>query len=375
MSVGLYVHIPFCQKKCHYCDFNSYDDKGHLVNAYLDALKQELLLYRAHVQIIGSIYIGGGTPSTLSPENITKLLDAVRRSYYIQEKAEITMEVNPGTCNCEKLMMMRMHGVNRLSIGLQAFNNDSLSKLGRIHTVEDFLATYKEAREAGFDNINVDLIFGLPWQTGEEWQDTLAGTLELKPDHISLYSLTIEKDTHFGRELQAGNLHKIDEDLEAEMYENAVKLLTANGYEHYEISNFAKPGKRCEHNQLYWRNEDYLGVGAGATSYLGRIRYTNLKDISAYIQKVMGQGKFATCERESLPHDKRLGETIMLYLRMMDGFNKIELGKRFKMNIDEIYGPTIKVLASEGLLQEKDDQVSLTAHGLMVANRVFQRFI
>ncbi|MBI5555892.1 MAG: oxygen-independent coproporphyrinogen III oxidase [Elusimicrobia bacterium] len=374
MGVGLYLHFPFCQQKCHYCDFNSYAGMEHLLPRYLEAIKQELFMYKVHVSVVDTVYIGGGTPSLLSINDITKLFDSIRRNFYIADWAEITMEVNPGTCTLDKLRVIRMNGVNRLSVGLQSFNNESLQRLGRIHSVEDFIRTYQMAQQAGFTNINVDLIYGLPWQTGEEWQDTLAGVVELNPEHISIYGLTIEEDTPFGCALKAGKIQKMDEDLEAEMYENAVKLLKANGYDHYEISNFAKPGKRCRHNQIYWRNEDYLGIGAGATSYLGRVRYTNVKEIPRYIEKVFGND-YATVEKEALKLEKMIGETIMLNLRLLDGFKMGDLQKRFKTDVDSLYGPTIRVLANQGLLQEEEGLVKLTVHGLLVANQVFQRFV
>ncbi|MDD5491593.1 MAG: radical SAM family heme chaperone HemW [bacterium] len=374
MGVGLYLHFPFCQQKCNYCDFNSYAGMNHLLPKYLSALTQELFMYKVHVSVVDTIYIGGGTPSLLAINDITRLFDSIRRNFYVADRAEITMETNPGSCTLEKLKVIKMNGVNRLSIGLQTFNNESLKKLGRIHTVEDFISTFQYARQAGFTNINVDLIYGLPWQTGEEWQDTLAGVLEVDPEHISLYSLTIEEGTPFGQDLKAGRIKKIDEELEAEMYENAVKLLKANGYEHYEISNFAKPGKRCRHNQIYWRNEEYVGLGAGATSYMGRVRYTNVKEIPQYIEKVFGND-YATSEKEALKLNKIIGETIMLNLRLLDGFKMDDLQKRFKTNIDQLYGPTIKILSNQGLLKEEEGMVKLTDHGLMIANQVFQRFV
>jgi oxygen-independent coproporphyrinogen III oxidase len=375
MSVGLYVHIPFCKSKCHYCDFNSYAQSEHLINRYIDALNQELVLYKPHLQALKSVYFGGGTPSILTTEQITRVFDAIRRNYYIREKAELTLEVNPGTCSLDKLRMIRMHGVNRLSIGLQAFDDESLAKLGRIHNVEDFIKVYKDAREAGFDNINVDLIFGLPWQTRKDWMISLKQTILLDPEHISIYNLTIEKETKLGRDLQEGKIAKIPQELEAEMFEDAIKVLKASGYDHYEISNFAKPGRRSLHNQIYWKNEEYLGIGAGATSYLSRVRYTNVKDIPGYMDKILGQSQFAIIEKESLTTAKRIGETIMLNLRMLEGFNKVALGERFKVNIDAMYGPTIKMLSQEGLLKEDREMVMLTDTGVMVANRVFQRFV
>ncbi|MDD5258683.1 MAG: radical SAM family heme chaperone HemW [bacterium] len=374
MGVGLYLHFPFCQQKCHYCDFNSYAGMEHLLPKYLSAIQQELFMYKVHVSVVDTIYIGGGTPSLLSINDVTRLFDSIRRNFFIADRAEVTMEVNPGSCSLEKLKVIRMNGVNRLSIGLQSLNNESLRKMGRIHSVENFVQTYQDARQAGFTNINVDLIYGLPWQTGEEWQDTLAGVIDLNPEHISLYSLTIEHDTPFGRDLKAGRITRINEDLEAEMYENAVKLLKANGYDHYEISNFAKPGKRCRHNQIYWRNEDYVGIGAGATSYMGRVRFTNVKEIPQYIEKVFGN-VYATVEKETLKLEKIIGETIMLNLRMLDGFKMEDLRKRFKTDINEIYGPTIKVLSTQGLLKEEEGNVKLTEHGLMIANQVFERFV
>lgn len=374
MGIGLYIHIPFCQSKCHYCDFSSVADAQHLIEPYLEAVKREMLLYKPHISVIDTVYIGGGTPSILSTNNITSLFDSMRRNFYIKNKAEITMEVNPATINMEKLRILKINGVNRLSIGLQSFDNESLQKLGRIHTVEDFMKTYSSARQAGFENINVDLIFGYPWQTREEWKLSLREVVKLQSEHISLYNLTIEPYTKFGRDMQANLFKKMPEELEAELYEEAIYFLKSSGFEHYEISNFAKPGRRCQHNQLYWRNEEYLGLGAGATSFLGRIRFSNVKEIPLYIEKLR-QNQYATFEKENLSQEKRVGETIMLNLRLLDGFSKLDLEKRFKLSIDAMYGPTIKVLASKGLLKEDEHNVRLTGNGLLVANQVFEHFV
>lgn len=375
VGVGLYVHIPFCKSKCHYCDFNSYEGKEHLFGRYQEALKQEMFLYRDYVQVVNTIYFGGGTPSILPSDQIMNLLDAIRKNFYVHNTVEITIEVNPGTVSRPLFSLLRAAGVSRLSMGLQSFHDENLKNLGRIHTVNEFLLAYKQARDTGFDNINIDLIFGLPWQTFASWQDELSRIVELAPEHVSLYDLTVEPQTRLGEDLRTGRIQPLSQEIDAKMYEEAIGSLKAAGYEHYEISNFAKPGKRCRHNQIYWRNEEYLGIGAGATSYLGRTRYTNVKTVEEYIEKIMKRNIFAVGEQDALPAQKLIGETIMLQLRLLEGFDKNELQKRFKTNIDKHFGATISVLTREGLVRERGGKVCLTEQGLMVANQVFSRFV
>lgn len=374
-GVGLYVHFPFCKSKCSYCDFNSYSGKEHLFDRYLEALKREMFFYREHVQIVNTIYFGGGTPSILGARYLVEVLDAIRRRFYVDNKVEITVEVNPGTVSRAFFSQLRAAGVNRLSIGLQSFSDDILHKLGRIHTVNEFHQAYADARESGFENVNVDLIFALPWQTLESWRQDLSRVIECAPEHISLYGLTIEPHTPLAEDIRARKIQRISEEAEALMYEEAIRNLKIAGFEHYEISNFARPGKRCRHNQLYWRNQEYVGIGAGATSYLGKTRFTNANKVEDYIEKVLTMNTFAVQERETLTTEHRVGETIMLQLRLLEGFDKSELQKKCKADIDALFGPTISVLVREGLVLDKGGRICLTERGLMVANQVFQRFV
>lgn len=374
-GVGLYVHFPFCKSKCSYCDFNSYAGKEHLFDRYREALKREMFFYREHVQVVNTIYFGGGTPSILGAPYLAEILDAIRRRFYVDNKVEITVEVNPGTVWRSFFSHLKAVGVNRLSIGLQSFHDDILQKLGRIHTVDEFLKAYAEARESGFDNINVDLIFGLPWQTLESWKVDLTRIIECAPEHISLYGLSVEPHTPLGEDIRARKLQHMSDEVEAQLYEEAMRVLKSAGYEHYEISNFAGPGRRCSHNQLYWKNQEYVGLGAGATSYLGKTRFTNVVGVEDYIEKVLQTNTFAVQERETLSSEHRLGETIMLSLRLLEGFDKRELQKKCKADIDAIYGPTLSVLVREGLVLDEGGRVCLTERGLMVANQVFQRFV
>lgn len=267
MSIALYIHIPFCVKKCNYCDFNSFEAL-ELIPAYLEALKKEISDLKGKGYTVSTVYIGGGTPTILKDEELVSLLEILHQSVHITSDAEVTIEANPGTLTRQKLLSLKTMGINRLSLGLQAYQNRLLKIMGRIHTVEEFEKNYETARKIGFDNINVDLMFGLPEQQVEDFYKTLEYLVGLCPEHISCYALSVEDGTPFYRLWQKGALPLPSEEDEREMYHRAVEFLTGKGYNHYEISNFAVSKRESKHNMVYWSYKDYLGLGAGAHSFL-----------------------------------------------------------------------------------------------------------
>ncbi|MCK5533805.1 radical SAM family heme chaperone HemW [bacterium] len=371
---GLYVHIPFCLKKCFYCSFKTTvlfsgdsgqkSNKDEKVKEYLKAVKKELGKYRG--EVLGSIYIGGGTPTILSSFQLENLFKFFSNNFLFKKKIEITVEANPGTLNKQKLKSLKEGGVNRLSIGLQSLDDRLLKRIGRIHTGKQFLDNFYLAREIGFDNINVDLIFALPGQKMSDWEKTLKKIINIKPEHISLYSLSIEQGTRMYADLKSGRIKPCNEDIEADMYEYAIKILTENGYQHYEISNFAFPHKSSKHNQLYWENKQYLGVGAGAVSFLGGTRLTNVGDIDEYIRKV-NTDKLCMV-KEKLTGEKAIAEKIILGLRMRKG---IKVDKQ----IEKKFTGPIEELILKGLLERNEKNIRLTYKGLLLANQVFIEFL
>ncbi len=372
--IGLYIHIPFCLRKCFYCSFKTTtllsgysdkkNDKEKKVKQYLKALKKELSKYKG--KILRSIYIGGGTPTVLSSFQLENLFKFCCNNFSFKKNIEITVEANPGTLNRRKLRSLKKGGVNRLSIGLQTFDDKLLKSIGRIHTEKQFLDNFYLARKLGFDNINVDLIFALPGQTMCDWERTLKKIINIKPEHISLYSLSIDYGTKIYSDLNSGKIKACDEDLEADMYEYAIKILTEKGYQHYEISNFALPHKSSKHNQIYWGNRQYLGIGAGAVSFLHGMRLTNVEDIDEYIDKV---DTGAVClKKEKLTGKKSIAEKIILGLRMRRG---IKVNKQIEKNFEG----TIEELVHRGLLERKKKNIRLTYKGLLLANQVFMEFL
>ncbi len=394
MSVGLYIHIPFCKGRCYYCDFgtvNCTDKKKkdtELINQYLSAIRKEIKYYSGRK--IKSIYIGGGTPSILEDEQIFSLLDSCFQNFSFNSNPstsfrtaiEISIESNPGTLTKEKLEVMRKSGINRLSIGIQSFNDRLLKKIGRIHKVKDSIDNFYLARESGFDNINVDLIFALPTQTLKDWLSSLEEVMKLSPEHISVYNLTLEKGTKLYNWWQEGIIEKVTNDTEADMYKEAIYLLVNNGWQHYEISNFARPMQECLHNKIYWRNEEYIGIGAGATSYINGVRYTNIRNPIIYIKKISnlsqcGKRNNALSnidgiqwqdEVEVLRGKKKIAETIILGLRMMEGI-------QLTQDIEKNFNNTIRKLIRNRFLEKKGLNLRLTFKGLMFANRVYQEFL
>lgn len=373
---GLYIHIPFCSSKCNYCDFNSYEGKLSLAGNYFEAMAAEIEIYREQLGMksIDTIFIGGGTPSCVEASFIHGALNEARKCFTISENCEITIESNPGTLSGEKLNTYRASGINRISIGLQAYQEPLLRFLGRRHSADDFAESIKAAKKAGFNNINGDVIFGIPGQTLGDWKETLEALIALEVNHISAYSLKIEEGTKFGAMLQSGKLIPVEDELDREMYHYAIEYLEKNGYQHYELSNFAQPGFQCRHNLIYWKCVDYLGVGAGAHSYLNDIRFSNEYAIEKYIE-LLQQGKKPVQESNIIAYEDRMSEFMFLGLRLKDGVRGSEFENLFHQNLFEKYATSLRKLQHLGLIYVVEDCVRLTNLGLDLANQVFMEFV
>ena len=367
---SIYIHIPFCATKCYYCAFNTYAFHKEEAKAYLTALRTEMELYTSETAPLQTIFIGGGTPSILSVDALAQLFTDIHQHFQITQDAEITVECNPGTVDREKLKVMRDNGVNRLSFGLQAMQDETLKQLGRIHTVAEFLQSYCLAREGGFENINVDLIFALPEQTMEAWHHTLNETISLEPEHISAYNLVMEETTPFYERWQAGELHLPTEDTEADMFQYTIDTLTKHGYAHYEICNFAKPNHFARHNLVYWDNQPCIGLGAGACGYVKGVRYTNIRGIAPYINK-LSQCHKPIVDTERMTGHAEKSETLMLALRKRDGISIDAYRDRFGEDVDIAFGSILKKWIGLQLLERTATHLRLTPHGLFLANEVF----
>ncbi|MDE0398602.1 MAG: radical SAM family heme chaperone HemW [Candidatus Poribacteria bacterium] len=373
-ATSIYIHIPFCATKCHYCAFNTDTFHKEQAKAYLQALRTEIELYAPDTEPLQTIFIGGGTPSILSADALTQLFTDVHQHFQITPDAEITVECNPGTVDIEKLRVMQDNGVNRLSFGLQAMQDETLKQLGRIHTVAEFLESYHLARENDFENINIDLIFALPDQTMKAWQHTLNEVISLVPDHISAYNLVMEEATPFYEWWQAGELHLPSEDTEADMFQYTIETLTAHGYTHYEICNFARPAHYARHNLVYWNNQPCIGLGAGACGYVNGVRYSNIRGIAPYINKLSKRNKPIT-HTERLTGNAEKAETLMLALRKREGISLENYKNRFGEDIEVAFGDTLKKWIDLQLLERTATHLRLTHHGLLLANEVFVELI
>ena len=374
-TYGLYIHIPFCAQKCHYCDFNSIVADNDLIVRYIAALKKEIqLLAEQYQPQINTIYIGGGTPSLLSGENIINILEKCEMEFELDPSAEITIESNPGTLTERKLKLIKKAGINRLSMGVQSFNNDLLKKLGRIHTTKDVINNYYLARELGFDNLSFDLMFALPGQDLKDWEETLNQAIKLGPEHLSTYNLKIESGTTFAQWLKEGKLETIDEELDLQMYRRTIELLANNNYQQYEISNFSKLGYNSKHNKIYWLNKPYLALGAGAHFYDGEYRGYNLSSIKKYCQRLEMEN-LAIAEKNKLSRLEKIEETMMLGLRLNQGVSLTDFYHRFNQSLLNIYQEEIDKLVANGLILVDENKVLLTDQGRELANRVLASFI
>ena len=367
---SIYIHIPFCATKCYYCAFNTYAFHKEQAKAYLTALRTEMELYAPDTEPLQTIFIGGGTPSILSTNALAQLFTDIQQHFQITPDAEITVECNPGTVDAEKLRVMQDNGVNRLSFGLQAMQDETLKQLGRIHTATEFLESYHLARENGFENINIDLIFALPDQTMKAWHHTLNEVIALDPDHISAYNLVMEETTPFYEWWQAGELHLPSEDTEADMFQYTIETLTAHGYVHYEICNFAKSNYDAKHNLVYWNNQPCIGLGAGASGYINGIRYTNIRGIAPYINKLSKRNK-PIADTERLTGKAEKAETLMFALRKREGISIDAYQDRFGEKIEIAFGNILKKWIDLQLLEHTATHLRLTPRGLLLANEVF----
>ncbi len=381
-TLSIYIHIPFCIRKCHYCDFLSGPANVEVQERYLQALIQEIRqeAVKYSDRQVCSVFIGGGTPSVVSPKWIEKILHTVFACFQVAEEKEITIEVNPGTVDEYKLSCYRKAGVNRLSIGLQSADNEELKILGRIHSAEEFFQTYEYAIKSGFNNINVDIMSAIPGQTLESYQNTLQKMLELNPPpvHISAYSLIIEEGTPFYENTPV----LPDEETDREMYKITNDILGVNGYHRYEISNYAKEGCECRHNKVYWQRGDYVGFGIGAASLIDNVRFSNIRDMNKYINLVE-TGNYDGCKegQEILSVEEQMEEYMFLGLRMITGVSKERFARTFGKTMEEVYPGLVEQLQNQGLLYcyrdevTKDTYIALTEFGLDVSNVVMAEFL
>lgn len=374
--ISIYIHIPFCKRKCLYCDFPSFAGCEAEYDAYVSALlaeirerSEDLRGYR-----VQTIFFGGGTPTVLPPKVLGKIIDTIHSKYDVGSLAEITTESNPGTLNKAMLVELAAMHFNRLSMGVQAWQNHLLQRIGRIHTIEEFLDNYATAREVGFQNINVDLMFSLPGQTFLDWEETLEKIIRLKPEHISAYSLIIEEGTPFHEMYAKGVFTLPDEKLDREMYTFTKEFLQGNGYHQYEISNFAKEGKESRHNKVYWRDEEYIGFGLGAHSYFRGERFHNTYDMKQYISG-KGDARKLVEERETLAEETQIEEFMFMGLRMTEGIENQRFLQRFGKNIHDVFQEEVEYLVGEKLLWEKDGFLRLTDRGMDLSNFVFEKFL
>lgn len=376
-ALELYIHIPFCVRKCAYCDFLSFPATERAHETYVAKLIEEIYGQSAGFQdyCVTSIFLGGGTPSILSADLMRDLFEALYQCFDIAVDAEISIEANPGTLTMEKLHMYRTCGINRISIGLQSADDEELKALGRIHCYDDFLKSFQRARQAGFTNINVDLMSALPGQTVQSWKNTLRKVMMLKPEHISAYSLIIEEGTPFYDRYHADQSAFPDEEMDREMYHLTKEIMEAQGFERYEISNYAKPGYECRHNIGYWTGVDYLGLGLGASSYTHGFRYHNVTDIDEYLSLDLSEGGAAARDIQKMSEKEQIEEFMFLGLRMMKGVSGSEFFERFGLNLWSIYGEVFDRLAAQGLLEVRKPEVRLTELGIDVSNMVLSEFL
>ncbi|MBD5097925.1 MAG: oxygen-independent coproporphyrinogen III oxidase [Lachnospiraceae bacterium] len=392
--LSLYIHIPFCAVKCKYCDFLSYDGESYgTMLRYVDCLCQEIKLYApiADEYIVRSIFIGGGTPSLLDESLIVNIMAFIKKTFTLEKNVEITIEANPGTLRHQKLNGYKQAGINRISIGLQSADDSMLKRLGRLHNYDQFVASYKAARRAGFDNINIDVMSGLPGQSIHSYVDTLSKVIEYGPEHISAYSLSIEEGTPFANDPSILDTLP-PEMIERRMYEITKKLLSVNGYDRYEISNYAKPGYECRHNMVYWTGGEYVGFGLGASSYFQGKRFSNLRDIFKYLNLMedLSDRFVETDNLETLYNettrilrenvtpiyiDSRMEEFMFLGLRMMCGVSREDFAERFKKDIYEVYAPVLNKYIDEGYMATDGDRIYLTDMGIDVSNVILADFL
>ena len=400
-ALSLYVHIPFCTLKCSYCDFNSYAGLEELVQPYVDSLIAEMELWSQYARghPVPTVFFGGGTPSLLPIPQVERIVSALRDRFALEPEAEVTLEANPGTVDLEYLRALVAMGVNRLSFGVQSFHDDELAALDRIHSAAEVEEAYRWARDAGFQRINLDLIYGLPEQPMERWQASLERAISLAPDHMSLYALTVEEGTKLAYDIDHGRAPEPDGDVQASMYEWSQERMAETGYQQYEISNWARPGQACRHNLVYWRNGDWLGLGAGAHSHLGGTRFADVYSPKRYVQLVQEAAEAGppdatdvaallksmrqvTYVEEPRPELAR-ADTLIMGLRLNEGVSLAEFRRRFGAGAEADYAETFAELTELGLLErapstgsgQAPGRIRITDRGRRLANEVFTRLL
>ena len=371
IPLELYVHIPFCVRKCQYCDFLSGPSDEETKDRYIEALLKEIRAaeHTEDYEIV-SVFIGGGTPSALKADAIASIMRTLQEQFFFCEDAEVTIEANPGTVDLEKLTIYRNVGINRLSLGLQSTDAEELKLLGRIHSYEEFLKSYEWAREAGFSNINIDLMFAIPGQTGEAWRQHLYQVAELNPEHISAYSLIIEEGTPFAEQ----NLDLPDEDTEYQMYEDTAEILERYGYRQYEISNYAKQGYMCRHNAGYWQRREYLGFGLGASSLYRGMRFSNTRRMQEYLKESRNSDQIRK-DVTVLSRNERIEEFMFLGLRMTEGISEKKFEENFDVRLMDVYGDILQKYEETGFMEHIETKWRLTRKGIHVSNHILADFL
>lgn len=371
IPLELYVHIPFCVRKCQYCDFLSGPSDEETKDRYIEALLKEIRAaeHTEDYEIV-SVFIGGGTPSALKAEAIASIMRTLQEQFFFCEDAEVTIEANPGTVDLEKLTIYRNVGINRLSLGLQSTDAEELKLLGRIHSYEEFLKSYEWAREAGFSNINIDLMFAIPGQTGEAWRQHLYQVAELNPEHISAYSLIIEEGTPFAEQ----NLDLPDEDTEYQMYEDTAEILERYGYRQYEISNYAKQGYMCRHNAGYWQRREYLGFGLGASSLYRGMRFSNTRRMQEYLKESRNPDQIRK-DVTVLSRNERIEEFMFLGFRMTEGISEKKFEENFDVRLMDVYGDILQKYEETGFMEHIETKWRLTRKGIHVSNHILADFL
>ena len=379
-ELGIYIHIPFCKQKCNYCDFISYTNKCEKIENYIECLEKEIDKFDYRNYNVTTIYIGGGTPSYIDSKYIKQIMNSIYKKLQLEKnelkEVEITIEVNPGTVTKGKLQDYKDVGINRISIGLQCVQDRLLKILGRIHTFEDFINTYNLAKEVGFENINVDLMLGFPDQSIEDIKESLNQIIKLNPNHVSTYSLIVEEGTKIFNQIENNELQLPDEELERNMYWYVKNTLELNGYNHYEISNFSKKGKESKHNMNCWNQEEYIGFGIAAHSYISNIRFSNTNNLEEYIKNITNNEleKNIIIEEEQTLEDKKR-EFMMLGFRKIEGVNISKFKEKFVDNPIFIYREKLNKLVEEGLIEIDLNNIRLTNKGIDFANLVFEEFV
>ncbi|MFB5662119.1 radical SAM family heme chaperone HemW [Alteribacillus sp. HJP-4] len=374
---SIYIHIPFCEQICFYCDFNKFYIKNQPVEEYVEALLLEMqqAASSADSHPVKTIYLGGGTPTALETAQLEKVIRGVKSCFRLREDdVEMTVEVNPGEVEKDKLAMLYKNGVNRLSIGVQSFDNTLLKKIGRTHSAESAISTVNMAKAAGFSNLSIDLMFGLPGQTMESWEHTIDQAMKLDISHVSAYSLKIEEKTMFYNWYRQGRISAMEQDEEAMMFEVLLERLTGAGIFPYEISNFARPGMESRHNITYWKNEGYFGFGAGAHGYADGRRYANIAPLTHYIEAVKN-GKSPKKEVHEVPLKEQMEEEMFMGLRMREGVSRSQFKRKYGSEMDCVFSEAINDLINEGLLLDTGETVQLTEKGKFLGNEVFERFL